>query len=100
MSTGEGLVPEQADEAQADAARGGGEGSAAGGRGEQELSPRQQVEARDGASAAAGRSAAAATTAAVPALHAEAQHARLGRRLLLGLRDLRLDKFLNRSFLI
>lgn len=41
LSTGEGLVPEQADEAQADAAGGGGEGSAAGGRGEQELSPRQ-----------------------------------------------------------
>lgn len=93
LSSGEGLVPEQADEAQADAAGGGGEGSAAGCRGEQELSPRQQVEAGDGASAAAGRSAAAATAAAaaVPALHAEAQHARLGRRLLLGLRNLRLD---------
>lgn len=90
---GEGLVPKPEDETQADAARGRGEGSATGSCGQQELSPREQVEAGDISASAASAAAATATTAAaatVSAAHAEA-YERLGGRLLLRLRDLGVD---------
>lgn len=81
MIPGQGLVPEQTDETQTDAARRGSEGAAAGGSGQQELSPREQVETGDRSSAprrpAAERSAAAVAAVPASAPHAEA-HKRLG----------------------